>query len=291
MSKFEINKIVVPYDFSTEAMNALDTALVIGQQQGASILLLHVIEKERSWFSGNKESCVSAGHELTRLANEDLNILSKTLSSKYSFPIEYTVLDGETPSFEICQYAWENDCDIVVIGKSGKRKFGNLFGDPIHLEIMKNCSCPVLLVPAGRLFTRFNKIVFPVRVAPGVVEKYDLVRPFMRTNDAVMVLVGLTGVNNAESYAHVSDMVDTIADKLRLEGVAYTAGINFCNSIPGQLLEICNNENADLIVITTVVNGYLNSSFLDYYSTVIVDRVNCPVLSIRPDIAAQFNLN
>jgi nucleotide-binding universal stress UspA family protein len=288
MSGFSINKIVVPYDFSREAMNALDTALVIGQQQCATIVLLHVVGDGSTVFFG-KRSNESVRSELTRFATENLSVLVKTLTPKYAFPIEYSVQIG-LAAFEICRYVWENDCDIIVMGKGLKHRVGRIFRESVHSKIVRNCTCPVLLVPSDRLFTRFEKIVFPVRVAPRMLEKYDIVRPFVRQNNSAMVVAGLTGINNTENYNYVSHMVDEVCDKLRMEGVSFTARINFCDSISAQLLEISKGEGADMIVISSLGGSYLRSFFLEYYTRMVTENACCPVLSVRPEtIPTNYN--
>jgi nucleotide-binding universal stress UspA family protein len=286
MNAFKITKVIVPYDFSRQATNALDTALAIGQQHGAAIVILNVVDNSKSFFLRGRQTFVAPIQELARIANESLNMLVKTLTPKHSFPIGYAVEVG-IPAFQICRFAWENDSDMIVLGRRADGGIGRFFSESIHYKIIKNSPCPVLSVPSERLFTKFGKIIFPVRAAPLMLEKYDFVRPFVQQNDSSIIVAGLTGVNDEDTYKRVSRLVDAVTGKLRLEGVPFTSRINFCSSISGQLLEISKHENADMIVITSVTGSYLRSFFLEYYAKMIVGKARCPVLSIRPDMISS----
>jgi nucleotide-binding universal stress UspA family protein len=285
MEALSVKRILVPYDFSKQAMNALDTAIAISQQQNASVLILHVIDNSRSMLFGLKQIIISPVQDLARIAAENLNMLVKTLSPKHDFAIEYQVEVG-IPAFTICKVAWENDSDLVVMGKV-RPALKRIFQESVSYKVVKSAPCPVLSIPAERLFTRFKKIVFPVRAMPLMVEKYDLIRSFVRDNGATMVVAGLTSENNEQNYKRVSSSIEAVTGKLLLDGVRFTSRITFCTSISGQLLEISENEEADLIVITCDVGSFLTTFFLEYYTRIVVENASCPVLSIHPDMLAS----
>lgn len=284
MTESAINRILLAYDFSRQSENALDSAIAIAQQQNAALMILHVVDNSGGFQFSSTDTLTAPLQQLVRLANENLNILVKTLNTRVQCHVEYRVEVG-TPAFIICQQAWENDSDLIVIGKSVGNSLKKYFIDTVPAKVIKNASCPVLSIPPERLFTKFKKIVFPVRNAPQMLEKYDVIRPLVQ-KDSAMVVTGLTTTNNHDNYRKVTFLVEALEGKLEHDGVRFVTRVDFCDSISDRLLEITKEEAPDLLVITTVVNSHFKKLFLDYYSKMVLNKVNCPVLSVKPEAVA-----
>jgi nucleotide-binding universal stress UspA family protein len=284
MKDFKIKKILVPFDFSEDAANALNTAVAISQQQHASLTLLYVVDNSKALIFGKFETIVSPVVPLTKIARENLNVLAKSLTSKHSFTVDYHIETG-IPAFTICRYAWEKDFDMIVMGTRGPLGLKKLLFNSTAYKVVKSSPCPVLSVPSYRLFTRFKKIIFPIRNAPNMLEKYNVIWPIIQENESSLTVAGLTAINDADNYKKVAMLMETIGRRLQRDGIRHSSNIHFCDSISSQLLEISRNENPDLIVIISLVNTHFKRFFLEYYAKCIVDSAPCPVLSIRPDMA------
>lgn len=284
MTESAINRILLAYDFSRQSENALDSAIAIAQQQNSSLTLLHVVNNTGGFHFTSSETITQPLQQLARIASEKLNILVKTLASRVECTVDFAVEVG-IPAFVICQQAWEKDIDLIVIGKSVGNSLKQYLVDSIPAKVIKNASCPVLSIPSERLFTKFRKIVFPVRNAPLMLEKYDIIRPLFH-KDSEMVVTGLTSTSNHDSYRKVTFLVEALEGKLEHDGVNFVSRVDFCDSISDRLLEITREESPDLLVITTVVNSHFRKLFLDYYSKVILNKVECPVLTVKPDAVA-----
>jgi nucleotide-binding universal stress UspA family protein len=283
MKTFSISRILVPMDFSKPSSFALDTAIALSQRQQASLMLLHVVNSASIRIPRTGETTVGPVTELNSLSEEKLRNFCKTLSQKLGIHVDYAVESG-VPASVICSYAAIKKSDIIVIGT--KKKFGlvRLFKETTTYKVIKNAPCPILSVPATRLFRKFEKIIFPVRAIPNMLDKYDVLRPILNSNSSVLHIAGLTRANDVDEFDDVNAKIETLRRKLQLEQVPYSARIHFCDSISDQLIEISSNEDPDLIVITTRIEYWFKRTFLEYYAKVIVDRAKCPVLSIRPDM-------
>jgi nucleotide-binding universal stress UspA family protein len=284
MKNFRLDKILVPMDFSKQSFNALDTAIAIAQQQRGDLTLIHVINGNTVAVPSEGEEALVATSEVSRLATEDLNVLTKSLSSKYEMEISYIVKTG-VPATSICCYAKENGFNLIIIGTKGVFGFRRRFTKTTAYRVVKASPCPVLSVPAVRLFTRFRKVVYPIRNAPRMLDKYEVVRSILSTNDSSLLITGLTKVNDSEGFKVISVTMDALKEKLHYDHVKHSSSIHFCNSISSSLLDISDHEKPDLIVIMARIDDSLKRFFLEYFAKNIISSANCAVLSIRPDMS------
>lgn len=162
MKKFMLRKVLVPMDFSKHSLNALDTAITICQQHNASLTLVQVIDNVKVIIHSKREAILGPTTELWRLANEKLNVLTKSLSSMHDIETDYVVEAG-VPSQAICEHARCKGFDMIIMGTKHESGFRWKFTETTAYKVVRNSPCPVLSVPSNRLFTRFKKIVFPVR--------------------------------------------------------------------------------------------------------------------------------
>jgi nucleotide-binding universal stress UspA family protein len=283
MRNFKPSRILVPMDFSKQSFNALDTAITMAQQQHASLTLIQAINHAKVIIPPKQEAVLMPIEQLSKLANENLNVLAKSLSSKHGIDVRYDVVAG-VPVDVICGYAKEKIIDLIVIGTKGVFGLRRMFTETTAYKVLKRSPCPVLSVPAIRLFTHFKKVVFPVRNAPHMLDKYEFVRPILDTNDSFLLITGLTKVNDVGSFKRVTTIIDALRHKLVYDRVAHSSKVHFCDSISSSLLEVSDQEKPDLIVIMAFIDNTLKRFFLEYYAKSIVSSANCAVLSIRPDM-------
>jgi acetate kinase len=143
------SRILVPLDRSATAHHALDHAAVLARLNGATIVLLHVIEelKHSSGFEPPKvyinevrPGFLTAGQALldqaaTRLRQDGLAVETVLLESK-----------GERASTLIVQQAEDARCDLVVLGTHGRRGVDRVLMGSDAEQVARLASVPVMLV-------------------------------------------------------------------------------------------------------------------------------------------------
>jgi nucleotide-binding universal stress UspA family protein len=284
MKHFILSKILVPMDFSEQSSYALDTAIALAQQQKASLTLLHVVNNTNLIVASPSSTTVGPVTEISAISREKLQDLCDNVSTRTGHPVDYTVEAG-LPGDIICRFAIVKKFDLIVLGTKKKFAFTRLFRETVTYKVVKNAPCPVLSVPSTRLFRRFQKVIFPVRSSPGMLEKYEIARPILKTNSSTVHLAGLTRINDTDGLDRISSTMQVLRRKLQLDQIPYSLHVHFCDSVPDQLLQISSDEKPDLIVITATVEHWFKRIFLEYYAKVIVNRSPCPVLTFRPDMS------
>ena len=145
----EIKKlIVVPWDFSHVAENALAHAVKIGRMVNNDICLLHIVD------TGIIPKAYA--EKTTRLKH-----LVEENSKKYNFPIIYHISKGSIFS-AIAEYVNEKEASLVVMGTHGMKGMQKLTGS-WALKVIVKSKVPFIVVqdpPADQ--ERYHNIVFPV---------------------------------------------------------------------------------------------------------------------------------
>ncbi len=287
MKKYEINTILVPVDFSTVAYNAMQTAVAISKRQLSTITLMYVVENTFVLFP--PEISAAAGSLLPQLvkdANENLSNLAKDLCTKHDIVVNHIVQSGN-PADEVCRWALHKKMDLIVMGTHGASGLREFFMGSNAYRVVKNAPCPVLSVPGHHQWLDFKKILFPVRMVPHALDKYEAVRPIVRKNGSSLLVAGIVKHNEPASLIEMKALVDTMRRQISEDEVICGSDVYYCENPARQVLNIADDTKPDLIVITATLDNTVKEFFLGPYTQDIVNHSRFPVLSIKPEIELE----
>ncbi|MCR8633405.1 MULTISPECIES: universal stress protein [Paenibacillus] len=140
------NKILVAYDGSETAQNALHKAIEMKMTLKDSYLeVVHVFQVA---------SAVLGDALLTApvMVQDDLYEAAETLTSEVRQQIAHlpfaaaTLLDGGPPAKVILDYAEEHQFDLIISGSRGLGTFKELLLGSVSYEIVQHAKIPVLIV-------------------------------------------------------------------------------------------------------------------------------------------------
>jgi len=285
MSKYEINKVLVPVDFSPEASNALTTAIAICKRQLATLTLIHVIENTHHLFPP-EAGAGAITPELIKNANANLSNITRELRLKHDLVVNHIVQSGN-PADEICRWALHKEIDLIVMGSHGVSVLREFLLGSSTYRVVKNAACPVLTIPGTDQWVDFKKILFPVRLIPNALDKYNFIRPIIRKNASSLLVAGVVKKNDPIGFAEMNELVDTVRKQIAEDDVLCGSEVYYCDNIAQQVLDISATEKPDLIVITATLDLSVKNFFLGPYAQDIVNHAQYPVLSIRPDQAKE----
>lgn len=137
-----MQEILVPTDFSDNALNALHYAVAFAQKLEASITILHVYQQE--------EDQVEIQEKLQAIKNN-------LLADSQALPIQIHLVEGTflkvlQAMLETKKYAY------VIIGMKGKTAFEQVFIGSNTLNVLDNVQTPVIVIPKDAIFRPFRKV-------------------------------------------------------------------------------------------------------------------------------------
>ncbi|WP_232686080.1 universal stress protein [Halobacterium zhouii] len=142
MARYE--RILVPTDGSAATRHAVEHAVDLAAEHGATIHALYVVNSasfaslpvESSW-----ENVASLLDEEGAAALDDV----EELTSERGVPVERALIEGN-PSREIVRYAEDEDCDLVVMGTHGRGGIDRLLLGSVTEKVVRSSTVPVLTV-------------------------------------------------------------------------------------------------------------------------------------------------
>ncbi len=140
--EIDLQRILVAYDFSSDAEVALNYGLSLAQEYQAELHLLHVLTKagqeeepELAWIQRTESAYTNAASKLQRAIANEAFLWCQILTE---------VRWGKAYQ-EVLAYAKEHEIDLICLGASGSDfSLGTLFGSNVD-RILRQAPCPVLI--------------------------------------------------------------------------------------------------------------------------------------------------
>jgi nucleotide-binding universal stress UspA family protein len=144
-----IQRILVPIDFSEHSKNALKYAISFAQKFKASIDLIYVVEPTiyPADFSFGQIGFPNVEEELrTRGGNELKNLVKKEIAGNV---VSRKVVRTGKPFYEINQYAIEENISLIIIATHGHTGMEHILFGSTAEKVVRKAPCPVLVVRSG----------------------------------------------------------------------------------------------------------------------------------------------
>lgn len=142
----QLQRILLPTDFSEHSAAAIPYACDLCEQFGAELHLFHVLESYPSStpaFGGGlalpsnvKESKEHAELEMAKLIDEQWRSANTVVGA---------VADGH-PFVEIVQYGREHKIDLIIMGSHGRSGLVHAMIGSVADRVVRKAPCPVLIV-------------------------------------------------------------------------------------------------------------------------------------------------
>jgi nucleotide-binding universal stress UspA family protein len=287
---FELQRILVPVDFSGPSEVALRCATAFAARLGGKIALVHVIESGR--LVGELSESDTGMTEIPRRVEEQLC----SLASRSSEPALFDNVEVRTgrPSQQICQAANEFGSDLIVISTHSYTRLDYVLLGGTAERVICHAPCPVLVVrnQDGRA-SEPKKILVPVDFSPasldGLRYALGLARPFGARLTAVHIVELLGPMARLEVDANAHERKLRKGIQLRLEElpleVDEPAGAFDTLFREGtsyhEIVAMAQRGDFDLIVMASLGRSGLVDMLLGSTAERVVRHAPCPVLVVR----------
>ena len=139
-----IRKVLCPVDFSKTSGHAFIYAAAIAQQFEAELTVLHVIEAVPLPTAYDGAPFVDTVREADKYAEKELaRLLGSVDAGKPR--VRGAIAHGETHN-AILNFAKQNDMDLIVIGKHGRKKLEFWLFGSVTERVIRHAACPVMVV-------------------------------------------------------------------------------------------------------------------------------------------------
>lgn len=152
-------KILIPVDFSENSKRALEFAIFLARKKNASITILHIIEAIYD-FAAQAAVVIEGMHRDAEMLLEEM---VKTYDES-GVTIDFLIKEG-TISIMTAKTAEELDVNFIVIGMQGSSGITKKLLGNSTIEIVKESTKPVLLIPSEANVTQIQKVTLALEFA------------------------------------------------------------------------------------------------------------------------------
>lgn len=265
-----MKRILVPTDFSENALHAIEYAAETAKAVGAELTILNVYRPPVSTQSAiHAVMAEDVGRE-TKAAKAKLKTITDTIQDEYKgLACTYDVAVGE-PVPEILAKASEKKVDLIVMGTQGASKVVNVLFGSNTASVIEQASCPVLCIPFNLTYKKPEKILFATNFAysdiDGAKQLVELAKGFKSSLVFAHVVVG-TEETDAER-----EVIEKFASEIKLQtGYAQISGTVISDATINTGLDaLIEKHGADMIALATrkrnVFEKLFNPSITKKYS-------------------------
>lgn len=147
----QINRILIPVDFSENSQKAVNYGLSIAKTYGARVYMMHVISQRivdaihELSIKGYKGDFVEIMRDVRKDREKEMRALVAS-SDEDGVPIEFILKEGK-PGPEIVDVAKELNVDLIVIGHQGRSALGSILLGSVAQYVVNHTPCPILVIP------------------------------------------------------------------------------------------------------------------------------------------------
>jgi nucleotide-binding universal stress UspA family protein len=260
--------IVVPWDFSHVAENALAHAVKIGKMVNNDISLLHIVASGISPKELAQKTAL-----LKKLVEENV--------TKYNIPIIFHISKGSIFT-EIAEYANEKEANLVVMGTHGMKGMQKLTGS-WALKVIVKSKIPFIVVQDPPLDQeRYHNIVFPVDFRGENKEKIKMAIFMGKYFDSkIHMLVSFSTDKNTLRKTRTN--LNFAIKYLIQNNIEYEIHDMPKGSSAEQTIDFAQKSNADLILIVTTKNITIADYMLGASEQqIIANSSRIPVCCVNP---------
>lgn len=281
MEMVKYNRILVATDYSSLSGNAIKTAAVLCQKHKATMILLHVV-KDAPEFYPEVDYNPSQNYveEMKIAARSALRHLGDRIREEYSIPVDEIVAYGVVIS-QIVMTIHKEDPDLVVMGTHGTSGFRSFFIGSTAYRVIKHTKHPVMTVPGTGDWTTFRNVLFPLRMIPDALKKYDHVRPILLKDRPVLHILGLSMETDPGSAKSMSELEEALSLKLEEDKISFSVSFHHCKNYAEKILEMVPEHKADLVVIIATIDKTKGEFFIGPFSQQVLNHATVPVLCVR----------
>ena len=251
-----MTKILVPFDFSEQAQNALDFSIALaGKFDSIDVSVLNVVEvPSTSGFQtmGGGEMVPDMDNQIFFIELVDKRKEQfKALKDKYAesnFSLSTKIVLGNAYQ-SISSAIAEEEPDLVVMGSKGSSGLEEILIGSNTEKVVRNAHCPVLTVKAATDPNKFKKIVFASDFRESQDELADRIKALQKWFDADLYLVIINTPGSFETTRESASRIKLFANRYEIEHAV--AEIYNSNSEEEGIVEFAEDIDADLIAMAT----------------------------------------
>jgi nucleotide-binding universal stress UspA family protein len=275
------NHILVPVDFSDKAVFGLQMAAKMLDLMGGKVTVLNVLKGVDPLFSDFFEE------EERKLLLNKLEQHLKQFAEKYidssKFEMFCCIEKGKRCD-TILARAEEINASFIVMGTSTIDNIKKWIIGTNALRVVTEANCPVITLKDSPVDRPIKRIILPMDLTKEGREKVVSAVPWAKALGAEIHVISAYIMNDDSIFARLHNQQEQVVKFIEEHEVPCVAKILKVNDHIDGVLDYIEQNQGDIVVITTHQQLEIVNSFLGSFAKSMIRLSKVPVISIVPKI-------
>jgi nucleotide-binding universal stress UspA family protein len=272
----QLEKILLPTDGSEFSAGAEREAINLARRLGSYLYITSVVH-------GFPEEDALAFQQLIEREQEKANSYMEAVKSKAveaGVKCEKILRNGEAPYQEIVDTAEEQQVDLIVMGRRGKKNMMRLLVGASTAEVIGSAHCSVLVTPREAKFEGKN-LLLAVDGSPYSDRATTAAMNLAKRLKVPITLLSVVYSEHKESRRRDAEtVVERTKKLLEAEGISVESRI-VTGRYAESIVETAQNVGCDLIVVGSHGRTGLKKLLLGSVSERVIGLAPCAVLVVK----------
>jgi nucleotide-binding universal stress UspA family protein len=273
--------VLVPLDGSTKDGRALAVAADVARLADASLTVLRVLETRPEIALGeSREAVLSAIREA-----------SERVGLAVPHGVTCEVLEGDDVPAALLGRVRANAAAMVMATRA-PQAIGRALHGSVADRVVREATCPVMLVPPGADFmrghdVRLRRVLVPLDGSGASVSVLMHLLAFAHARELELVLLRLVAPTSAHTRAEAAEaMLNELVAQVRASGATAEARVVEGDDPAATITAAVRQDLVDFIAMTTRGAGGVERFMFGSVATAVVRASEVPVLLVTPATTA-----
>jgi len=270
--------ILVPIDFSSDSVNALEHAIVYSNKMGYNIRMIHVKRKNADYdpsFNLEDFDEVLKSGVIDKFEN-----LERQYGDLLTGKMDYCVREGRVYT-EISNQAKYGDARMIIMGTHGVSGFEERWAGSNAFRVVSHATCPVITVRNSFQVQPIKRIILPIDNSTQTRQKVPLIAKIAQLFEAEVIAVDVREDNKASTRKRLEEYMTAVMLFLERHKIQHSRESIKTKNLAAATIEFALINDADLIATMIDRNENSRQFFTSPFSQQLVNHSPIPVLSMR----------
>lgn len=267
--------IIVPIDFSEEALKGLDLAILLSSNLDCKIEMVYVQKKSLDYNPGSKE-------EEYKYAEKEFKTILEKYSSKLApkVRLSYIIKSGRIYQ-EVVNQAESFKDSFMVASTHGASGFEKFFIGSNAFKIISATSKPVITIRGSVLPEKISKIILPLDISADTRQKLPFTAEMAKWFGAEVHVITVTSLQTKDVSKKLTAYSNQVCKYLDKQGIKNKKESMIGSNLSDLVIDYANTIKADLISIMTE-QASDGTFIMGTAAQQMLNKSTLPVLSINP---------
>lgn len=286
MINLKTKKIVIPFDFSKAAENAVKHAAFIAAFTKGELILVNVQKKNELLDILLPALNIKKPSIISDFLSEKLTAEASKIQKEYGVKTIPIFSTGNITT-EIVNLCEEFEADLIIMGTQGSDSKNDLFLGSNTYRTLTKSNIPVLTIKTNPSKKGYSTILLPIDLSAHTRQKVNSAVQMAKLFSAQIHVLGLYNESEKTDKFKLDVYIKQIEKECLKHKISITSLIAKTENKVKRTLSYAKNSSADIIISMTDQDSEFKSILLGNYIHQLINNSKIPVLCIKPEIGSM----